>query len=150
MRLRASFEQPTGQSHGLRSCASLWKHSWSTNGSDVTTHATKTIAFPSNSLCSGWFLHKDDMEGGNMKIHPQHLVCQPLYTFFWLLMCLSQMWCQDERSYANTRTLVNWRTTLHAHEWHGSVSWRCFFVYFTAPFVISYVVLILPQCHTVQ
>ena len=92
--------------------------------------------FPQNPPALDDFLHKDDMEGGNLKICPRHLLCPPFYAFYNHHPCLAQMRRLDARSSASPGTLGHWWTCFHAHEGHGYVSCRFFFVYFTTPFVV--------------
>ena len=78
-------------------------------------------------------LRKDDMEGLNLTIYPQHLVSWSFYTFYCRQLWLSYMSCRAARSSVTPGTLGEWWTPLYAHEGHGSVSWKCFFRIFTNP-----------------
>ena len=140
MRLRDIFERPTEQSHKSRSCVGLRKHSWSTNDSNVNACAIKEKKFPQTPSSLYDCLHKDYMEGVNLKIFPQHLFIRGFYAFYSHTLCLSQIHTQAASSSATPGTLGNWWSPCHSREGHGYVSWRCFFCMFRHP------ICRLPRC----
>ena len=106
--------------------------------------------FPQTPSTLEDFLHKYELEGGNLIIWLQHLHCRPFQAFYYRQQCLSQMRVMTVSSSATPVMLGNWWTRLHSHEVHVSVSWGCFFSYFATPFIVSCGVLGSTQWHNVK
>ena len=82
----------------------------------IGTMGLISVKISNNSRIIRWLIRKS-------------LPFQPFYTFYYHHPFLAQMRRMSVRSSVTQLMLENWWTRLNVHEGHGSVSWRCLFLF---------------------